>query len=309
MAGGVAVTSSFSNNFDKTIKSIYFDEYARFEKEWTKLASVESNGEHYLKEADASALGTMSQVEEGEGGSLDNFKQGNTKTQYFVEYKHNFQITRVMRDDDMTSMMKKIPAKQALSCAYTLEYLFADLFNSGFSSSTDPELCIDGIALFSASHPYIDNGAAVQSNISSSALSYSALQTAGTAFQKFKDEKGNPIPMRPDLLIIPPALEWKAIELLGKDAKYDPTSANNTVNVLKEGITSGLKYFVYHYLTSDTAWFLAQKANLDTRWIWRVKPEYKSYPDPQTDNIIYKSYMRGVATNFYWRGSYGSTGV
>lgn len=308
MANGVAVTSSFSNNFDKRIKKLFFDDYARFDKEWTKIVNVSTHDENFLKESDASAFSTMEAVEEGQGGSLDNFKQGNTKTQYFVEYKHNFQVTRVMRDDDLQGMMKKAPKKQALSCNYTLEYLNADLLNSGFSSSTSPELGLDGLSLFNGSHTYIDNGSSTQDNESANALSYSALQSALTDFNKLEDEKGNPIPMAPNLLVVPPDLEWKAIELLGRDAKLDPTNANNTVNVLKEG-RPGLKYFVYHFLTSTTAWFLLDKKNADLRWIWRVKPEYKMWADENTGNVVYGAYMRGTATNFNWRGTWGSTGA
>jgi len=308
MAGGVANTSMFSNNFDKNIKKIFMDEYARFPKEWAMVAKVENFQGAYLKEADLSSFGTFEEVAQGQGGNLDNMKQGNTKTQEFAEYKHNAQVTRKMKDDDEQGMIQSFPKKQALSANYTLEYLFWDQYNSGFTGSTSPELGLDGLSLFNASHPYIDYGAAIQSNVGSAALSYASLKTALTGFNKLRDEKGNPIPMVPDVLIVPPALEWKAEELLGKDAKEDPSTSNRAMNVIKSARPS-LTYMVVHYLTSDTAWFLGNKANLDTRLIWRVSPEYGQWSDPHTDNTIYKAYFRAAATHFQWRGVFGSTGA
>jgi hypothetical protein len=308
MAGGTHNTGLFANAFDKRIRKIYMNDYLAWPSLYDKLAKIESVKGNYIMESDLSTFGTMETTPEGGAGSIDAMKQGDNKTQRFTQFTHNAQVTRVMKDDDESGMIQKFAKAQARSTALTIEYLFWDQCNSGFSASTSPETGLDGLSLFNDSHDYIDNGAAVQDNQVATALSYAAIQTAVTAFRDLKDQKGHPMYCEPNLLVVPTALEWKAEEILGAGAKLDPTNANNTINTVKS-ILPGLKYMVVPFLTSATAWFLFNTELADLRWLWRVKPEYSKWDDGNTENTMYKAYMRVAATHFNWRGAYGSSGA
>lgn len=75
------------------------------------------------------------------------------------------------------------------------------------------DTCYDGLPLFSTSHPDGPGGGA-QSNTSTNALTLANYRTAREGMRGLKDERGTNLGIRPDVLLVGPALESRAKEIL-----------------------------------------------------------------------------------------------
>jgi phage major head subunit gpT-like protein len=297
-----AVTGAFSQLIKRQYHKIFFDEYNRHKEEALKVAKVSNHDEHYLEEGQLAGLGPFVETAEGAGVSYDNFQQGNTKQITFDKYTLGFTVTEEAWDDDLTGHLKKAPAELGKSAAYTVELLYWDIFNNGFT--TTYYTGVDGEALFEDSHDTIDGSATID-NQSTSALSLSSYETALNYFDDdLVNERGIPIVGRPDLLIVPPALRWTAKEILGSE--YKPYTSDNEINPT---YGNGVNVMVCHYLTSDTAWFLVDSSLMDVRWIWRKAVSFGNYDDFNTGDTLFKGSFRAKAAFWDYRGVYGSSGA
>jgi hypothetical protein len=108
--------------------------------------------------------------------------------------------------------------------------------------------------------------------------------------------------MPPFQLLIHPTNRWMA-EILGA-SEYDPDSAGNAVNVVKDKFS----FKMVPFFTSTTTFVVADKKMHDLRWIWRRNIKYEPAIDFITGNVLWKAHMRALATFFHWRGVVGSTG-
>lgn len=115
--------------------------------------------------------------------------------------------------------------------------------------------CYDGQLLFDTNHQEGESG--VQSNVFNGALSTEALQQAISRMMQFKDDRGRPMGIMPDTLLVGPKLHWLAMELLespvvvqaNTPAEYTPYK-----NVLQ----GKLRLIVTPYIagTDENKWFL-----------------------------------------------------
>ncbi|MFO8112747.1 MAG: Mu-like prophage major head subunit gpT family protein, partial [Desulfosalsimonadaceae bacterium] len=106
--------------------------------------------------------------------------------------------------------------------------------------------------IFYGSHVKLGGG--TWSNLATaSGLAYSTLQSAILAFENQTDHRGKKINQTPMVLLVPPALEMKALELLKSIGM--PESANNEPNAVRLA-RPRLRMVVWPYLTSSTAWYL-----------------------------------------------------
>ena len=129
-----------------------------------------------------------------------------------------------------------------------------------------------------------------------------------TMMRETVDEAGNIIAAAPKKLVVPPALEYTAKEILNS-TQLANTELNN-VNSVK----GALDLVVYDYMGaanggSDTAWFIMDPTLAQINFFWRVKPEFKWGEDFDTFVAKYRAYMRFSYGVSDWRGIVGSTGV
>jgi len=94
---------------------------------------------------------------------------------------------------------------------------------------------------------------AARNNSSTAALSPEAISAGRLAMAKHKSNDGEtPLNIRPKYLIVPPALEETAREILGATNKISPDANTGEINVHQ----NSLELIVDAELTSDTTWFL-----------------------------------------------------
>ena len=288
--------------WEKDLTREFFDEYERWPSIATSVLHVfEEDKAHYIKEGLMTSFGAAPQVQDGQAFPFDALYQGPEKTVYFNEYGFAAQASRVMMEDDRHDIMKKVAREQAKSMAYTIELQGWDLINSGFV--TTARVGLDSLALFSASHPMYGPQGGVISNLLTGSLSKLNIQAAIDKFAQLKNERNIPIyAMPPFELLIEPTNRWMA-EILGA-SEYDPNSAGNAVNPVKDKFT----FRMVPFFTSTTTWVLIDKKMHDLRWGWRRHIKYEPAIDFITGNVLWKAHMRALATFFHWRGVVGSTG-
>lgn len=298
----VANTGAFSQLISRDYKKIFFDEYSKQPEEYKVIANVTTMDGAYQKEGQIVGLGPMQSIGEGQPIPFDNFVQGNDKTIYPEDFGLAFAVTENMWDDDQTGLIKKGFSELGKSAGLTRELRFWDLLNSGFVTTN--RVGIDGGALFS-SHNLVGGGTYSNYASSGTALSYTTLQNALNVFENMVNEKGYPRPSKAALLVCGPALRFEAENIL--KSEYNPDNANSQVNTVGN---KGLQFFVPHFLTSSTAWFLlAPKGDHDLRFINRKQLQLKQWDEPGKRIAVFQAAMRFTCDFTNWYGTYGNAGA
>lgn len=218
-------------------------------KFWDRLVTTKNSKRAYEESAYFAGLGYFQEKPEGESIAYDDFIQGPTKRWAHKTYGLGMRVTEEAIEDNLYSdvptewsdMAKELGA----SADNTYEVLVHDMFN-GTSKTAG-----DAVAVFSISHVKLGGG--TWSNLASSAaaLSATSLKAAILDFEATTNDRGMQQIIKPKRLLVPPALEWTARELL--NSAYDPESANNAINSIQ---SRNLELIVDPFLTSSTAWFL-----------------------------------------------------
>ena len=114
--------------------------------------------------------------------------------------------------------------------------------------------CYDGQYFFGSDHSEGDSG--TQDNLTASALTSATLSTARAAMWRYKDDKGKPMNVVGDTLVVPPELEATALELVGAPMvdRYTTSSATKepTMNIHK----GKYSVIVTPHITDVDSWYL-----------------------------------------------------
>lgn len=217
-----------------------------------------------------------------------------------TEFVRGFKVERKLVDDDLYNIINPQPRGLALAAMRKREKDAASVFNNAFSSSY---VGGDAVALCSASHPYSPSNATVQSNKGTTALSVDSVDTTRRLMRSYKDDRGELVPVNPDTILIPPALERTAWEII--NTPLQPYTANNTANFNASKLN---RVIVWDYLTDTNNWFLVDSmmAGMYLNWYDRVPMEFAM--DPTSDFSLearFRGYMRYSYGWDDWRWIYG----
>lgn len=207
-------------------------------------------------------------------------------------------VDRNALEDDKVGLYR--PAIQMLgeSAAMHPDELVYELLSSGFT-----ELCYDGKAFFAADHPV---GPSSVSNKLTDKLTPESYKKARAMMMNFKNGKGRSLGLVPDLLVVPPALEAAARDILVADF----------VNGTKNTMQGTAEIHVEPRLKSDTAWFLLCTIRPIKPLIYqqRKKAKFVSKTAETDDNVfmskrfLYGADSRGNAGFGFWQMAVGSDG-
>lgn len=188
----------------------------------------------YEENAYWGALGLVPSKEEGKAIAYDNPVQGPTKRWTHKTYGLGVRITEELIEDslypEVPTEMKQLTEELGNSARETLEILTWDIINNGTGTSTHTDGL--GNALFATGKQLLRGG--TWSNLLNPAadLSATSLQAALDTFENTRDDSGKIQVIKANKIFVNPANAWKAKELL--NSAYDPESANNSINSLKE---------------------------------------------------------------------------
>lgn len=208
-------------------------------------------------------------------------------------------VPRNSVEDDKIGLYN--PSIQMLgeSAAMHPDELVYGLLASGFTAK-----CYDGKAFFATDH---DVAGKSVSNKLTDKLSADAYKTARAMMLNYKNSKGRSLGLVPDLLVVPPALEAAARDILVADY----------VSGTKNTMQGTADIHVEPRLTSDTAWFLLATKRPIKPLIYqqRKKAKFVSKTNETDDNVfmskkfIYGADSRGNAGFGFWQMAYGSDGT
>lgn len=279
---------------------------------WKKMAPVVSTTSAYwrgLQEADFSIAPSIGQ---SQPLPIEDFE-----TPYFKDYTP---IKRALTaanstetiQSDLYGVVKRTGVKlyRSVEKAFEVEAAaFMNLATATDSASTGP----DGVALASASHPYI-NGTTSNIITSNPVLSQAALETARTMLMAQLSHKGDPMMFTgPFDLFVPPALQSIAERAVGA-RNYGVAGVNtgtalgNDPNVMD---ASMVRVIVNPYFTNTTAWYLRSRNEDDhgLRLITRRMPTTRVWDDEATDSV--RTSVTGIICRAIqdWRGLVYSSGA
>jgi hypothetical protein len=207
----------------------------------------------YEESAYFGALGLIPSKEEGAPIAYDEFVQGPTKRWTHKTYGLGVRITEELIEDslypEVPTQMKQFSEELGSSARETLEILGFDIINNGTATATHTDGL--GNAIFSTGKVRLRGGTWNNLLAPASDLSATSLQAALDEFENTRDDSGKIQMIRAKKILVNPANAWKAKELL--NSGYDPESANNSINALKE---RNLQLIVTPYLTDTDAFTL-----------------------------------------------------
>jgi len=234
---------------------------------------------------------------------------------YTSRYTHEtvalaFAVTEEAMEDNLYDTFAKVRAKGlARAMASTKQVKGANVFNNAFSASY---VGGDAVALISDSHPTIGDGN--QSNkIGTSAIAVSTIETAVTAINKIKDDRGILVGASPTSVHIPPELAFET-EMLLKSAglplgsvTYSTTQyAPNDLNPIKSlGILPGGSHVNRRFTDTDN-WFVKTDCPNGTKMFNRSPLATKMEPDFDTGNLRFKARERYSFGWSDWRHWFGA---
>jgi phage major head subunit gpT-like protein len=168
-------------------------------------------------------------------------------------------------------------------------------------------LCHDGQYFFDTDHPVNidDAGAGVQGNrFTTKALTAPNYGSVRSSMMKLKGADGKPLQVKPTHLIVPPALEETARQILNADFIPNTAGTATQTNVWKG--TADL--IVWDRLTSDTTWYLLDLSKGIRPFMFqnRQAPQFTYLTQPDHENVfmkrkfLYGSDARGNAGYALW---------
>jgi phage major head subunit gpT-like protein len=222
----------------------------------------------------------------------------------------SIELNRYDLEDDLDGVVASAQMRAAQmgeEFAYHEDFLMAQTLEAGLTSN-----CFDGQTFFSTSHPIdVDNPAAgtFSNKLTTTPLSAANFGVARTQFMKFKRENGMPMPAAQQLLlIVPPALEVTARQILQSDYLVPPASygAIGAGGASRNIFQNGAMLQVNPHLSSDTRWYLAAVGGRMRPMIFqrRQTPQITRKDAPTDDNVVERN-VYVYAADARYNASYG----
>ncbi len=219
-------------------------------------------------------------------------------------WESSIAVERAAIEDDKYGQIKLRVMSLAREAKRHMDELVFSLLKNGFSAA-----CYDGQYFFDTDH--VDGDSGTQSNKGTAALASTSLQAAITAMMKFKDDRGKLLGIVPDLLVVPPDLQWTAMELL--ESTYWPGEGSVTANTSSNVLKGKLDLLVSPYLSDSNDWFV-----LSTKGV--VKPvilqnrtpiEFAALEADSESGFMRDEYIYGVRARYnagygLWQMAYAS---
>lgn len=296
---------------------VHWRDLAQRDLEYPELFHIETSDNAYEDEIEMAGLGPMLEKPEGESVVYQDAIQGGTIRYLHFTYALGVRTSFELFEDDKYKLIQQAPKALSRSAVFVQEQVSANVFNNGFSTL----LTTDGVSLFNNQHPLLGGPGATNigpglTNVISAAgtypnrpatdvdLSFTAVQLMVNQFERLVDSQGLPIMMKPRHLVIPPEIKFIAREILGSPHK--PYTSDNEINSL---IKEDLDFFVYHYLTSQSAWYaLCDKDSHSLKYFWRRQLDVDYADDFDTRSIKQIAYQRFSVGATVWEGTWGSNG-
>ena len=299
------VRGQYAENLAPGLNMRTFNKYRERPEIYRLINNVKSSTRAYEEDFAQSGFGPLARKGELETTILDEpIKLGGTRFIH-TSFALGFAISEEMRMDDQYNLMADLAADLGKSARYTAELFGHDVYNNAFSNAIYAGR--DGVALISTAHPVPGTGGTASNRAAvDTDLSQAALEAAWANFQTQVDDRGIPIDIMPEVLLVHPTQVLFARRLLESSSLNIAGANPGEINPLQ----GWLRIIGSPYLTDLDAWFLlGPPADIDVRFYWRQTPDTKTWDDDDADATIHKIKQRHSNGFGDWRGTYGSPGA
>lgn len=287
-----ALTGIYTN-FLALFNKAFEDATSKWDKVATRVPS--STGEESYK-----WLGSMPKMREWVGERVIKNLAAHDYTIKNKDFEVTVAVSKNDIADDKLGIYAPVLQEMGNSAATFPDDLVFPLLHGGFEN-----LCYDGLPFFDASHKV---GRKTISNKGTAKLTAIEYGKARAIIMSYKNEEDKSLNLMPNLLVVPPALEAVALEILKAD------QVNGTTNIYK-GTAELL--VVPELSGNDTEWFLLCTGRPLKPLIYQEReiPKLVSRVSDSDDNVffnkefIYGADARGNAGYGFWQMAYGSTGT
>jgi phage major head subunit gpT-like protein len=271
--------AQFQRLFFPGLREIIFRSYREKPAEYSKIFNMLTSTAAFEEDYTMAGVGLLQQTEEETEVPTDRFEPGLSIRYDHIDYTLQIGFSHQFIRDGKVNVWNDRSRDMGFSARQTEEVLHADLFNTG-----DANVGFDGVALFSASHPLIRGGGSggqLQSNIlaSPSTLSVTSYRDMLTLTRLLFDETGVrriETPVR--TLVVPPQLEFVALEIVKSTTRPDTTNRADNVTMNRTDV------MVWDYVLRPKAWWVAsEKSRQKLKSYSRVKFTTRSYMDDRTE--------------------------
>lgn len=287
---------------DKRVTKFFDDQYNELPDNLSKVYDMLSSSDSFEKWASGGALPNFTQF----AGSVtyQSMSQGYDVTATHVPFTNGIVIERELYDDDRHGVWQGRPKSLARSYHQTRQGHGAHMFNNAFSVDTFFYTNSEGVALCSDSHT-TNSGVSTAvgfDNLTTSALSATAVEAAYIQMRDFRNDVGQKISIRPSKLIVPVALYPAAFEIVKSMGKVD--TANNNVN-----FNNGMyEIFDWEFLTDTNNWFMVDGSLQKEcfKWFDRIPIEFAMAEELDTLIAKWRAYARYSCFWRDWRAILGA---
>lgn len=289
---------NFSDVFDLNIRTIVQNAFAEAPVAGEAYHNIESSDRDREIESEVTGFGALTAKGEGVDVTYDVAYQRFDVTFRHTTYGLGFKVSREYMDDDSrhrtvlgwsAALGRSARATRATTLANTLNRAF----NTGFLGGDGSALCVTTHALVSGT---ASNRLATDADLSPSALNEARYRMMTTV-----DDRGLVLNIVPVRLIVAPAGEMLAHEIV-RSTQKSGTSDNDT-----NFLANQFQIVVDPYLTDDDAWFIqAQEHYLKV--FDRTPLQIESAPDFDSKGVKYTAYHRYSVGFSGWRGIFGTSG-
>lgn len=290
--------AQFERTLFPGIRELIFKKFRENPLTYPQTFNVMSSDKAFEEDFSIAGAGLFVQTPENVATAEDGFAPGFHKRYTHLDYSLAIGASRQIRRDDKSGFWKSRSEDLGFSARQTLELMHASYIDLGNTTSIGP----DGVALFSASHPNIKGG--VQSNTAavSGTISVVAVRNAMQTFRRFKDDTGvRLINVMPEQLLVPPDIEYDALEIMRSSDR--PDTPNRATNV----ISGKLQVVCNPYLVDTNNWYIfASKGQHKLKSFNRESFDVETDEDKKTSIQYVIGRMAFSFGHSHWMGTYGN---
>ena len=291
------ISTNFQDALDVRFEDIFWEEYNQLPDMLSRFYNFASNGRNDMR---WSQVGTVSDFSEFTGTvDYGSMSQGYDTVLTPLEFTKGIQAERKLLDDDQYNILDARPKGLAMAASRTRQTHGARQFNNAFSVDTFFYNNSESVALCSNSHTTTSGASTATGfdNLTTAALSATAVAAARIAMVDFRGDQAEKISIIPDEILHPINLYEEAYEIIKASGKVDTDLNNPNVH---EGQYKAVEW---NYLTDTNNWFLMdsrQRGN-SLHWTDRVPLEFAFIEDFDTLTGKWRGYMRYGQAHTDWR--------
>lgn len=308
----------YANAIAPGVREAFFSTYKQTRPRLELVAEVGTLTDYNQLEVNFAGLGLPELTGEAEAYKEDAMLEGFTTTYSPAKYTKRVPITEELMIFDKVGITDKSKIGSEMAKVFTahIEKAIASAFLNGFN--TNFTSYSDGKPLFSTNHTRVDGGSAF-SNASSTGipLTHDNLSNAIQFMTETLDDRGILAPLTPKTLLVPPALEAEALEIVKSSGRSDTAERADNVFGMREYTGGMINVVVWPYLGaasggSDTAWFLLAD-NKVLKWYYApdMRPQLGLVDNTDQNKNGQIAFVGKYMATFGWgnpRGIWGSKG-